>query len=97
MDYFYTIEYHFFVEGKRFAIPFERGWNGRELTQTDLQDMLTEGRPRTVFYDEADRSKAKFINPGSDWMLYFWMAVLFTAIFAYFRWMLLKFYDLELS
>ena len=96
-EYFYYIAYEFSVEGKEFRAFFEEGYKTKSWAESELESRLAETTPVTLWYEASDPANATFEKEAPTWPAYLGMLVLSVLILAYFRWLLLKYYALELT
>lgn len=96
-EYFYYIVYDFDVNEKTFNASYERGFPDRASAESDLQTKLSEPGSVVVWYDKSDPSRTSFKKEVFEWPVFLSLFVLLILILAYFRWLMLKYYALELA
>ena len=96
-EYFYYIVYDFDVNGKTFNASYERGFPDRTSAESDLQTNLSAPGPVTVWYDKSDPSRGRFGKDSMKWPVFLGLLALLALILAFFRWLMLKYYALELA
>jgi hypothetical protein len=97
VEYFYSIGYDFSVVGHHYTTPFEKSYDDKRVAEIDLQQIIADSRPATLFYDASNPSNVKFTNPNGWWILYSGLLVLVILLLMYNRWLMLKYYELEME
>jgi len=95
-EFFYSIEYSFNVNSEEFIIPFEKGFDNKGVGESDLRSRLTEQKSATIWYDQSNPLNASFEEVNSQWQVYLGILLLLIFVLIYFRWLMLKYYELEL-
>lgn len=96
-EYFFSIEYEFIVNNHRYVAPFEKAYSERSSAERDLQAILKESKPITLWYDRANPKNSTFDQHKMLWPGYLAVLVMLILLLLYFRWLMLKYYELELS
>ena len=96
-EFFYSIDYSFIANNKEFIIPFEKGFGNKSVAEDDLQSKLIEQKLETIWYDYSNPLNCSFEEVSSQWQVYFGILLLLIFVLIYFRWLMLKYYELELT
>jgi hypothetical protein len=96
-EYFYSIDYAYEVDGQTFILPFEGGYDDRGFAEDKLKETLDESKPATIWFDRADPSEATFDAGRMMWPAYLGILTILMLPLLYFRWLMLKYYELELE
>jgi hypothetical protein len=96
-EYFFSIDYEFIVNNHRYVAPYEKGYSERSSAERDLQAILIESKPITLWYDRANPKNSTFDQHKMLWPGYLAVLVMLILLLLYFRWLMLKYYELELS
>ena len=97
LEYFYSIGYEFNANGQHFIAFLEKGFEDRAWAEIELDVMLAESKSVALWYEKSNPSNTTFENEGPRWPIYLGLLVLLTLLLAYFRWLMLKYYELELA
>lgn len=92
-----TITYEFDVDGKGFNAGYEKAFTERSSAEVDMQARLTEADSITVWYDKSDPSRAGLQKENISWPTFLGIMVLLVLMLAYIRWVMLKYYALEMA
>lgn len=96
-EYFYSIDYKYSVDGQTFCLPFENGYDGRDFAEDKLKEIIRESQPRTLWYDREHPANATFDREKMTWPSYLGLLGILILLLLYFRWLMLKYYELELN
>jgi len=96
-EYFYYIHYGYNVNGQKFTIPFEDWQYDRDYAEDRLKKDLSNLHAATIWYNQADPSNATFGEHAMAWPEYFGILCILLLPLLYFRWIMLKYYELELE
>lgn len=99
IEYFFKLNYSFRVNGKDYSLSKDNYYISREIAEFNLtQSQLGEySGPISIWYKTNDPHETKFENPNVQWIGYLGLIVLLSALAFYFKWILLKFYELEIK
>lgn len=96
-EYFYYITYGFDVNGKSFNTSYEKAFSDNASAEADMHAKLSESGSITVWYDKSDPSRANFEKEAQAWPAFLGVLILAVLMLAYFRWLMLKYYELEMT
>lgn len=97
LEYYYSIGYGFHVNGQQFIASFEKGFEDRAWAEVELEAVLAESNSVTLWYEQSNPSNTTFKKEGARWPAYLGIVGLLTLLLAYFRWLMLKYYALEMA
>src|SRR5690348_3813938 len=96
-EYFYTIDYAYEVNGQTLILPFEKGYDDQKFALGELKETLDQSKPITIWFDQADPSRATFDHHRTMWPTHLGLLVLLILPLVYVKWLMLKYYELELQ
>lgn len=99
IEYFFKLSYSFRVNGKDYSLSKDNGYISREIAEFNLtQSQLGEyPGPISIWYNTKDPYETELENPNTNWILYLALIALLGALAYYFKWVLLKYYELEIK
>lgn len=83
--------------GQVFSVARDGGSGNKELAASERKQILEDSRPVPVWYDQADPGNATFEEPGPVLAILGSMLGMQILLLMYFRWYLLKYYELKLE
>jgi len=94
-EYFYSIDYS--VNGQKFTLSFDKGYDDRDFAERNLKEMLRDPQPITLWYDRESPSNATFDEQRIGWPTHLSILIILILPLLYFRWLMLTYYELELD
>ena len=95
-EQFFKIHYIFTVNDKDFRTTEEIGFRTIEEAEIALTEKMNEGQV-TIWYSLNNPNNATLTIEHTYWQLYFFAIGLIALMLAYFRWLFLKYYELEIE
>jgi hypothetical protein len=96
VEYYYTLDYSFKVGGQQYSIFFDKAFTDQRQAREELQTTLSKAEKVFVWYKRTNPSIASFQDTSSQCQLYLVIVITMVILLAYFRWMMLKYYELEI-
>jgi len=97
VEYFYSIGYEFNVNGERNIAFLDKGFRDKSLAENELKSELSNPTKVSIWYDNSDPMKVTFSNEEIGWPVFIGVLVILILPLLYFRWLLLKYYELEIE
>ncbi|HCM75185.1 MAG TPA: hypothetical protein DIS90_02300 [Cytophagales bacterium] len=95
-NYFYKIIYSYKVDNKDYQIPKDLGATTQAQAASALEVARANPVAIPVWYSATDPSIATLRQEETHWQAYLLLLGLLILMLAYFRWLLLNYYALEL-
>lgn len=97
LEYFFKLNYSFQADGISYPVSVDKGFVSREAAELYFTHMGEYSEPITIWYNPKNPNEIEFEDPKSNWVIYLFSIVILMAFAYYFGWILLKYYELELS
>jgi hypothetical protein len=98
VEYFYSIGYEFQADGKKNTIFVDRGFSDKSVAERELNSELNNPPTSINFwYDKSDPSRVILEMEYISWPVYIGVLAILILLLLYFRWLMLKFYELEIE
>lgn len=95
-EYFFKIFYAIMVNNKEYRTSEELGFRTEKEAQAALNEKMDKNDVK-IWYSTKNPDKATFKIEQTYWQAYFLTIGLLLLVLAYFRWLFLKYYELEIE
>lgn len=96
-DYFFGLQYSFQVKGDLFYHFDQESYSTLERADRRVSQLNESNHARQIWYLKSNPNKSTSENPENDWIAYFMVATIMVCVVLYIKWILLKYYKLELD
>ena len=97
VEYFYSIGYEFIANGKRSIAFLDKGFRDKSLAESELNSTLSNPTEIRIWYDNSDPMRVAFSKEQIIWPVFIGLLVILIFPLLYFRWLMLKYYELEIE
>ncbi|MGB3585246.1 MAG: DUF3592 domain-containing protein [Tunicatimonas sp.] len=96
-EYFFKVYYSFDVDEEIFEIIREQGLRLIEEAEQNLMIAQTNKQSIPVWYNKSNPENTELEMEGTNWFIYLFAIGLIILMLAYLRWIMLKYYELEIE
>ena len=96
VEYFYSIGYKYIADGKENIAFQDEGFRDKSMAERQLNDRLAYPTNIEIWYDSSDPRRVVFTEEIS-WIVLIGGLLILTLPILYIRWLLLKYYELEIE
>ena len=96
-EFFYQIEYQYPVKGESLTFRTDHGFSTKISAEKDLSWIKKYPEDITIWYDQNNPINYEVDNAEDAWLIYLFIMIIPISVLAYCRWILLKYYELEIK
>lgn len=96
-EYFFKVYYSFDVNEETFDVTREQGFRSIDKAEQNLMIAQNNRQSIPVWYDKSNPENTELEMEGTNWFIYLFAIGLIILMLAYFRWIMLKYYELEIE
>lgn len=96
-DFFYKIYYSYNANDEQYITTRERSFRTREKAESERSEEVIKPITVELYYDSKNPNNSEFEQDQTFWQPYFLLIPIFLGLLAYFRWLMLKYYELEIE
>ena len=96
-DFFFVLQYEYKANNVSYYHSEGESYLTREKSEARIRFLKSADREISIWYDSNNPSISKSTHPTSDWKMYLFMVLILMGWIWYLKWLLLKYYVLEIK